>query len=376
MKSLSNGQDGLEEGEYDACLRAMILSAGQVNAAVLNAALELNLYDVISESKGSEDGFVSPTEIASRLTSHKSQSNTVAVAGRLDRMLRLLVAHSILTCSVRSTDDDDDTTQRLYGISPAGQYFVSKQDDASWASLMPSISYHPHMSHVFLNLKEAVLKLKEGEDLSKIVHGKSVYEYMETDSALKSKFQRTMADQSAMHMDKILQTYKGFEGLSTLVDVAGGTGYSLNMIISNYPSILGINFDLPHVLRDAPAYPGIKHVGGDMFKSVPRGDAIMIKGTTHNWSDEKCIQIFRNCHEALKKGGKVIVIDLIMEEEPQISNAAKNVSILDLVMFSQGGGRERTEKQFQALCFKSGFSRFRLASRVLSILGVMEFYKD
>ncbi|XP_028805805.1 isoliquiritigenin 2'-O-methyltransferase-like [Neltuma alba] len=364
IKSLSNDQD--------ACLQAMILSAGQVNAAVLNAALQLNLFDIISESKGDvDDGYVSPTEIASRLTSQKSK--IAIISGRLDRMLRLLVAHSLLTCSVRTSVDG--TTQRLYALSPTGQYFVSKQDGASWASLMPGISYHPHMSQVFLNLREGVLKLNEGEDLSKIVHGTSVYEYMEMDPALKLKFQRTMADQSALHMEKILAIYKGFEGSSSLVDVAGGIGQSLNMIISKYPSINGINFDLPHVIEDAPTYPGIKHVGGDMFRSVPSADAIMIKGTTHNWSDEKCVKIFRNCHEVLDKGGKVIVIDLIMQEEPEISSAAKNVAIADIVMFSQGGGLERTEKQFEALCKRSGFSGFRLAARVLSIVGVMEFYK-
>jgi caffeic acid 3-O-methyltransferase len=29
------------------------------------------------------------------------------------------------------------------------------------------------------------------------------------------------------------------------------------MIVSKYPSIRGINFDLPHVIEDAPSYPGM-----------------------------------------------------------------------------------------------------------------------
>jgi O-methyltransferase domain len=31
----------------------------------------------------------------------------------------------------------------------------------------------------------------------------------------------------------------------------------LNMITSKYPNIKGINFDLPHVIADAPPYPGM-----------------------------------------------------------------------------------------------------------------------
>lgn len=106
------------------------------------------------------------------------------------------------------------------------------------------------------------------------------------------------------------------------------------------------------------------------------GVVVKLQGTTHNWSDEKCVKILKNCFEALEKGGKVIVIDLIKQQEPEISSAAKNVAILDIVMFSQGGGLERTLKQFEDLGKKAGFSGFRLASHVLSILGVMEFYKD
>ena len=54
----------------------------------------------------------------------------------------------------------------------------------------------------------------------------------------------------------MLENYKGFEGVSTLVDVAGNIGINLNMIISKYPTIKGINFDLPHVIKDAPTYKG------------------------------------------------------------------------------------------------------------------------
>lgn len=65
-----------------------------------------------------------------------------------------------------------------------------------------------------------------------------------------------MSDHSTITMKKIFATYKGFEGLTTIVDVGGGTGAVLSMIVSKYPSIKGINFDLPHVIEDAPSFPG------------------------------------------------------------------------------------------------------------------------
>ncbi|PKI41897.1 hypothetical protein CRG98_037724, partial [Punica granatum] len=64
-----------------------------------------------------------------------------------------------------------------------------------------------------------------------------------------------MADLSFIQTKKVLEVYNGFEGLSVLVDVGGGKGATLHAIISKYPSIKGINFDLPQVIQHAPAYP-------------------------------------------------------------------------------------------------------------------------
>ena len=45
-------------------------------------------------------------------------------------------------------------------------------------------------------------------------------------------------------MEKILDTYKAFVGIKELVDVGGGTGAALNLIVSKYPHIRDVNFDL------------------------------------------------------------------------------------------------------------------------------------
>lgn len=57
-------------------------------------------------------------------------------------------------------------------------------------------------------------------------------------------------------MKGILEIYQGFEGLTSLVDVGGGDGGILNMIISKYPTIKGNNFDLAHILDRSPTHPG------------------------------------------------------------------------------------------------------------------------
>ncbi|XP_059435365.1 3-aminomethylindole N-methyltransferase-like [Corylus avellana] len=67
---------------------------------------------------------------------------------------------------------------------------------------------------------------------------------------------RAMSNHTTLIMKKLLDVYKGFEGPKVKVDVGGGIGVTLSIITSKYPQIKCINFDLPHVLADAPSYPG------------------------------------------------------------------------------------------------------------------------
>lgn len=87
----------------------------------------------------------------------------------------------------------------------------------------------------------------------------SAFEYHGTDPRFNKVFNNGMSNHSTITMKKILETYKGFEGLTSLVDVGGGIGATLKMIVSKYPNLKGINFDLPHVIDDAPSHPGILH---------------------------------------------------------------------------------------------------------------------
>ena len=64
-----------------------------------------------------------------------------------------------------------------------------------------------------------------------------------------------------------------FDGLSSLVDVGGGTGTTIKLLIKACPWLQRINFDLPHVVSVAAEITGVEHAGGDMFESVPKADA-------------------------------------------------------------------------------------------------------
>lgn len=83
----------------------------------------------------------------------------------------------------------------------------------------------------------------------------------------------------------------------------------------------------------------------------------MIKWILHDWNDEKCVEILRNCKKVLPEAGKIIVIEMIVPREVSDSDiATKNTLCADVIMMGlTRGGKERTKEEFEILAMKAGF---------------------
>ncbi|PKI69566.1 hypothetical protein CRG98_010049 [Punica granatum] len=357
--SVDHSISKLEDEPY---LQALTISTLFSFPMILKAAVELDVLGIISRA-GSAG--VSAGDIASHIPTKDPDASR-----RVDRMLCLLAVNSILTCSL--SENDERGVQRIYRLSPTGRYFVQQGDEGSAASML-ALNAHPITMEVWSHAKDTILG---GGNEFKKVHKKSAFHYTNIDPTYNQIFNQAMADLTTKVMNQVLQIYGGFERLGSLVDVAGGTGKCLAVITSKYPPIKGINFDVPHVVATAPFYPGIKHVGGDMFASVPKGEAIMIKDALHNWDDEHCIKVLKNCYESLPEKGKAIIINVLMPKAPDSTLASRYITQLDATMLIQLGSHERTQKQFEALCMASGFSEFWVADHLAySVWAIMEFRK-
>ncbi|GAB4826099.1 Caffeic acid 3-O-methyltransferase [Ancistrocladus abbreviatus] len=350
------------EDEDEACAYAMTLTSGSVPPMVLKAVVELDVLEIIK--KAGPDVYLSSAEIAAQLPTSNPDS-----AVMLDRMLRLLASYSVLNYSLRTLPDG--RIERLYGLAPVCKFLTKNEDGVTLAALS-LMNQDKILMESWYHLKDAVL---EGGIPFNKAYGMTAFEYHGTDPRFNNIFNNGMSNHSTITMKKILETCNGFDNLSTLVDVGGGTGATLNMIISKHPTIKGINFDLPHVVKDAPSYTGVEHIGGDMFVSVPKGDAIFMKWICHDWSDERCLKFLKNCYVALPEHGKVIVCEYILPVAPETNNAARTVFHVDAIMLAHNpGGKERTEKEFEALAKGAGFEGFQVACSAYGTK-VMEFLK-
>ncbi|CAA2990141.1 caffeic acid 3-O-methyltransferase-like [Olea europaea subsp. europaea] len=94
---------------------------------------------------------------------------------------------------------------------------------------------------------------------------------------------------------------------------------------------------------------GVKHIGGDMFESIPEGDAIFMKWILHDCRDDHCLKLLKNCCKAIPEDGKVIVVGEILPVEPDTSTAVISTRQSDVILMTQyPGGKERSEVEFLA----------------------------
>ncbi|KAF3437738.1 hypothetical protein FNV43_RR20494 [Rhamnella rubrinervis] len=336
----------LEEENLSYALQLVTSSALPMS---LKCAMDLGIFDILA--KAGPGAKLSPIEIAAKLPI----INNPDAPSTLDCILRLLASHSVLSCSV--IDDNGSDFRRLYGLLPVSKFFVTNKDGVSLCPLLPLLQDDVY-SASWSRLKDAIL---EGGIPFNRAHGMHVFEYPGVDPRFNHIFNNAMYNLTSIFVKKMLEVYKGFDGptIKQLVDVGGGLGVNLHLITETYPHIKGINFDLPRVVQHASSYPGVEHVGGDMFESVPRGDAIFMKNILHDWSDEKCIELLKNCYKAIPENGKVIVLEEVVPVMPETSSAGKSMGQVHAIMMTITEGKERSKQELLALATGAGFSGIR-----------------
>jgi len=194
------------------------------------------------------------------------------------------------------------------------------------------------------------------------VFGENFFDYVEQNPNAAAVFNTTMAHSTAGDLAPLLAAYD-FSGFRKIVDVGGGQGSLLKCILEQHPNATGILYDLPAVLKTAPAVKDspvtarCELVGGDMFHSVPiGGDAYILKWIIHDWSDAEAIKILQNCRQAMGDQGKVISVELVLKPTAGPDEA----KWLDLDMLVLLTGRERTEQEFRDLYVAPGLMLTRV----------------
>ena len=88
------------------------------------------------------------------------------------------------------------------------------------------------------------------------------------------------------------------------------------------------------------------------------------------------MNILRKCKEAIiskGKEGKVIIIDMVMEDKKGDDETIKTQLFFDMLMMVLLTGKERNEKEWAKLIFSAGFSDYKIIP-VLGLRSLIEIY--
>ncbi|WVZ73087.1 hypothetical protein U9M48_021435 [Paspalum notatum var. saurae] len=275
----------------------------------------------------------------------------------LERLLRLLASRGVFS--------EHASSPRRFALTAVGRTLVPSSSSSSGASFADYVLQHHQDALVaaWPRLHEAVLDPAGPEPFARANAGVHAYDFYGRDPEANGVMLRAMTAVSEPFMEALLDGYAGgFDGVATLVDVGGSSGACLEMVMRRVPTIReGINFDLPDVVAAAPHIKGVRHVGGDMFKSIPSGDAIFMKWVLTTWTNDECTAILRNCHAALPDGGKLIACEPVVPEETDDSTRTRALLENDIFVMAtyRTQGRERSEDEFRQLGVAAGFNAFR-----------------
>jgi hypothetical protein len=188
------------------------------------------------------------------------------------------------------------------------------------------------------------------------ITGHDSFAHMAADPQMLAVFTEAMAEGTRMAAPGAVVSCD-LDGVGTLVDVGGGNGTLLAAFLAAHPGLRGVLFDTPDGVGDAadvldPARAEV--VTGDMFDTVPPGDAHVVKSVVHDWSDERATELLARVRAAMPAHGRLFLVEPVLAEDAAGWPAQTGVLMSDLNMLVCLGGRERTLAEFTALLEAAG----------------------
>jgi ubiquinone/menaquinone biosynthesis C-methylase UbiE len=305
---------------------------GFVLTKAIHVAAKLNIADIIG-SQGPMTG----AELA-------KQSG--ADAESVSRLLRALASAGIFSIGESGK----------YSLTPLAESLKEDNPESikAMALVLGDMLYKAY--------DELLFSVKTGDNGFTKALGVPVFQYLTNNAETGKLFDRMMTDIHGGETQPMVDTYD-FSAFNTVVDIGGGNGEVISSVLNKNAGVKGILFDLPEVIdraRNNMSASGLSNrcelVSGNFFDSVVKGgDAYIMRHILHDWSDDDAVTILTNCRKSMNAGGKVLVVEAVIQE----GNEPSPFKLLDLTMLLIGG-KERTKSQFENIFSKAGLKLNRI----------------
>lgn len=266
----------------------------------------------------------------------------------LYRLMRAIAGEGILT----------EVEEGVFGLTEMGECLRPDHPDAACASILAACS--PAIIAAWEKLPEA---LTSGDTGFNLAFGKNLFEWLSEHPDLSTQFNESMTGVFGREPILVAEAYD-FSSFESVVDVGGGNGNALSLILSRHQGPHGLVYDQPHVVTEARALLSergmsdrITTLAGNFFESVPAGyDAYILSHIIHDWDDEKSGQILVNIRKGINPEGRLLILEWVLPE----GDTPHVAKVVDINMMMLTGGEERTGKQYARLLDKAGFHMTRV----------------
>jgi len=206
--------------------------------------------------------------------------------------------------------------------------------------------------------------LRSGKTASELAFGaQGFFEQYQKDPALAAIFNAAMTALSNAHYSGVVEAYN-FNSIRKLVDIGGGHGRLVSMILKAYPKMRGVLYDLPHASEGGRKEIGevglidrCEVVSGDFFQSVPEGgDAYILSRVIHDWDDDEAVAILKVVRKAMLPRSRLLLFETLVRAD----NRPAYPLLSDLNMLVLTGGKERSEEEYRAIYRAAGFTLSRV----------------
>ncbi|MEV8309156.1 methyltransferase [Streptomyces flavidovirens] len=302
---------------------------GAMLSQAIYAAAELRVAEAL------RDGPLPAAQLAKRVNAHPET---------LQRLLRLLASNGIFA----------ERKDGCFELTPMAGALL---EDAPMSMRgIAVLMGHPIHWEDWSQFVDAV---RSGEPSLPKLRGMTAFEFLEAKPEYGEVFTKGMGAMSTTETEPILAAYD-FSRFGTVVDFCAGRGELLAGILKKSQGMRGILSDPRVGENGAGAYLAEQGVAdrcevveSDLFGPVPEGgDAYVLKHIVHDWPEDQALEILRNVRAAMRPGGRLLLMEMVVPEKP---NAAHSSKLVDLWLMLLVGGKERTATQYSALLETAGF---------------------
>ncbi|HYH98018.1 methyltransferase [Hyalangium sp.] len=145
-----------------------------------------------------------------------------------------------------------------------------------------------------------------------------------------------------------------------MLDIGGGSGAHSIGAARRWPHLRATVLDLPTVCDVAREYltqAGLRErvgtLAADMWQdSLPKADLHFYSEIFHDWPPEKCLLLARRSFESLEPGGRIVVHEMLYDEEKQLPYPAAAYTV-GMLLWTEG--QQFTGPELSALLTQAGF---------------------